>query len=210
MVCEPCAGGVEVLELARLVVLPEPGPAPELTLEVAGRPPEAVQPRGPGVDGVDLDEPLQEPLGHARSLLGRVERGRQVVGDDVALQALHDVEGGADDALALADGEHLGHAHARGRERAQETRLAQHVVCAGGPRGARRAAQHDLGAVAAEQVGDVRAAVAERRRLDVPAADPVLVEEGAQRLEHEERRALAAFGLLLRGDDVVPGHARAR
>ena len=88
--------------------------------------------------------------------------------DDVALDALHDVEGRADDRLVVADREHRGHARAAG-ERRQHARLAQHVVGAGRQRAARRAAQHDVGAVAAQGVGDVGVALAdgldlERRR----------------------------------------------
>ena len=85
--------------------------------------------------------------------------------DDVALDALHDVERRADDRGVVAHREHGGHARAAG-ERRQHARLAQDVVRAGRQRAARRAAQHDVGAVAAQRVGHVGVAVADGRDLD--------------------------------------------
>ncbi len=142
---EPFADRLDGRDVARAVVLPQAEEAPQLALEVAGRLAEALEAGVAPVDGVDLDERVDELLADAPAVVGAVERGRHRARDDVALDALHDVEGRADHRLVVADGEHGGHARAPG-ERRQHARLAQDVVGAGRQRAARRAAQDDVGA----------------------------------------------------------------
>ena len=95
------------------------------------------------------------------------------------------------------------HARRGVRERAQQARLAQHVVGARRQRRARRAAQHELLAAPLDQVGDVRVALADRARADLARAEPVLVEERLERVEHEQRRAAVSLPLRRGADDVV-------
>ncbi len=99
------------------------------------------------VHGVDLHERVDQLLADAAALLGGIERGGSVGDDHLALYALHHVEGAADHRLVVAHGEHLRHARGRGLQALEQSRLAQHVVGAGGQRGARGAAQDELGAV---------------------------------------------------------------
>jgi hypothetical protein len=92
-------------------------------------------------------------------------------------------------------------------ERAQHARLAQHVVCAGRQRAARRSADDDLRAVVArDRVGDVRMPVADRLDRQLTCPELVLVEERLQRLEHQQRLALVGRALLGGADDVVGGN----
>ena len=186
-------------------MLPQAQEAAQLALEVARRLAEAVEAGVAPVDGVDLDEPVDQLLADAPAVVAAVERGRDRARDDVALDALHDVEGRADDRLVVADGEHGGHARAAGEGR-QHARLAQDVVGAGGQRAARRAAQHNAGALAAQGVGDVRVALADGLDLDVAGAQPVRVQEGHQRVEDEQRLALVGLALGVGADEVVRGH----
>ena len=123
----------------------------------------------------------------------------------MALDALHDEEGRADDRLVVADGEHRGHARAAGEGR-QHARLAQDVVGAGGQRAARWAAQHHVGALAAQGVGDIGVALADGLDLEVAGAQLVRVQEGHQRVEDEQRLALVRLALGVGADEVVRGH----
>ena len=142
------------------------------------------------------------------------QRRGDLSGDDLAVDALHDVEGRADDLLVLAGREHARDPRPGRPEGAQQARLAQHVVGALGNRRARRAAQHDLGVAAAHEVGDVGVAVADGLGGQVAAPDPVLVEEALERLDDEQRRPLVGRRLGVACDDVVrrgrDGHARQR
>ena len=56
-------------------MLPQAEEAPQLALEVARRLAEALQAGVAPVDGVDLDERIDELLADAPAVLGRVERG---------------------------------------------------------------------------------------------------------------------------------------
>ena len=185
-------------------MLPQAEEAPQLALEVAGRLAEALQARVAPVDGVDLDQRVDELLADAPPVVGAVERGGHRAGDDVALDALHEIEGRADHRLVVADGEHGGHARASGKG-GEDARLAQDVVGAGRQRAARRAAQDDVGCVAAQGVGHVGVALADRFHLDLAGAELVRVQEGHQRLEDEQRLALVGLALGVGADDVVRG-----
>ena len=66
---------VERRQLARLVVLPEAAEAAQLALEVAGRLAVALEPARPPVDGVDLDQRVDQLLADPRS---PVEAARQL------------------------------------------------------------------------------------------------------------------------------------
>ena len=201
---EPFAHRLDGGDVARAVVLPQAEEAPQLALEVAGRLAEALEAGVAPVDGVDLDERVDELLADAPAVVGAVERGRHRARDDVALDALHDEEGRADDRLVVADGEHGGHARAAG-ERRQHARLAQDVVGAGRQRAARRAAQDDVGALAAQGVGHVGMALADRLDLDVAGAELWASRKAMQRLEDEQRLALVGLALGVGADDVVRG-----
>jgi hypothetical protein len=85
----------------------------------------------------------------------------------------------------------------------EQARLAQHVVRRGRQRRARRAAEHELGLAAADQVGDVGVPVADGLRLDLAAAQPVRVQIRLQRAPHEQRRELERSRLLGGVDDRV-------
>ena len=104
--------------------------------------------------------------------------------------ALHDVERRADDGLVVAHREDLGHARGGALDRAQSSRASRSdVVRARRQRRARRAADDDLAVAAADEVRHVRVALADRLDArDRPGAEPVLVEERRERLEHEQRR----------------------
>ena len=76
---------------------------------------------------------------------------------------------------------------------------------AGRQRAARRPAQHDVGAVAAQRIGHVGVPVADGRDLDVAGAQAVGVEEPQQRVEHEQGLALVGCALGVGADHVVRG-----
>ena len=86
-------------------------------------------------------------------------------------------------------------------------RLAQHVVRGRRQRRPRRAAQDPFAAVAADHVGDVGVAVADRLGVDLAAPEAVLVEERLERPAHEQRRPFERRRLLCSVDDHV-GDAR--
>ena len=205
VVRQPRADGLDRRDVTRAVVLPQPEEAPQLALEVAGRLAEALEAGGPPVDGVDLDEAVDELLAHAPAVLLAVERRRDVLRDDVPVDALHDVERRADDRLVVAHREDLGHARLA-RERAQDARLAQDVVGAGRQRRARRAAQHERGAAAVARCSvTFECPSPTGRDLGLAGAEAVLVEELEQRIEDEQRRALVGRRLLVAAHDVVGG-----
>jgi hypothetical protein len=145
---------------------------------------------------------VDELLADAPAILDCVEHRRQRAGDHLALDLLHHVERHADDRRVVAHRDDDGHARAAG-ERGHHPRLAQDVVRAGRQRPTRRAAQHELAAVASQRVGDVRVALADRLDLDLPGAQPALIEVGPQRLEHEQRLTSVGRALLVGEDDVV-------
>ena len=62
-------------DLARAVVLPQADEAAQLALEVAGRLAEALQAGVAPVDGVDLDQRVDELLADAAAVFQGVERG---------------------------------------------------------------------------------------------------------------------------------------
>ena len=111
------------------------------------------------------------------------------------MHLLHHVERDAEHVLVVAHRQHLRHPHRRVLERAQEARLAQHVVRGRRQRRARRAPQHDARVAPRDQERDVRVALADPLHLDAPVADPVRVEELLERLAHHERRQLEAGGV---------------
>ena len=65
VLAEPARRPLDGRDLARLVDLPEAEEAPQLALEVAGRLAEALQPGRLPVDGVDLDERVDELVGRS-------------------------------------------------------------------------------------------------------------------------------------------------
>ena len=133
-------------QLTRLVHLPEPGEAPHLPLEVAGRLAEALETGGAPVGGVDLDERIDELLADPAAAVVRVECSRHRVGDDRPGHEGHDVEGHAEHALVLADGEDLRH-RAPAAPSARCTNASRTMSCAeggSGGRGGRRSTKRSL------------------------------------------------------------------
>ncbi len=121
------------------------------------------------------------------------------------MSLLHHVERHAEHRLVVADGDHGRHAHGGALERLQQAGLAQHVVCGGGQRWARRAAQHHAGVAAPHEEGDVRVPLADALRLEATLADAVGIEECLERLAHHERRKLEARGVVRCVDHVHRG-----
>ena len=139
LLAEPARDATRRRDLARLVDLPEAEEAPQLALEVAGRLAEALEPGRLPVDGVDLDERVDELVGDQRAVAGAVELGRDLARDHVALDALHQVERRADHGGVVAGREHA--RHARPPSSALSTRASRSTSCAlggSGPRGGRR------------------------------------------------------------------------
>jgi hypothetical protein len=122
---------------------------------------------------------------------------------------LHHVEGHAEQRLVVAHGEHARRAGGRVLERAQQPRLAQHVMRGRRQRRPRRAPQHRARVPAPDQERDVRVALADALGLEPARADSLLVEERLERLAHEQRRELKVRSLLRRVHEVRHGH-RAR
>ena len=127
----------------------------------------------------------------------------------VSVELLHHEERRADHGVVVAHGEHRG--DARGvAHGADDPCLAQHVVRAGRKRRPRRAPDHALPVAAPHDVGHVRVALADRRRLDRSLAEAVLVEESLERLGDEQGRPVVPLRFLEGADDVVrrvPVHA---
>ena len=186
-------------QLARACQLPEPGEAAELALEVAGRPAEALG----GRDGMELGERVDELVPDAATLGGRVELRRQLVVEDDAVHDVHHVERNAEGGLVLVREQHAGHPDRRPGERAEESRLSQHVVGRRRQRRARRAAQHEALVAPADQEGDVRVPVPDPRCLDRPRSEACSVEHRLDRLEHEQGRKRLGRRLLGRLHDVA-------
>ena len=201
---QPARDAVERRELTRAVALPQPGEARELALEVAVRAAEALEAGRAPVDRVEGDERVDERRAHRAAVRLGVERRRHRLVDHDPVDPLHHVERRADHGVVVARGQHPRHGRAT-LERAQHARLAQHVVRAGRQRAARRAAEHEVRAVAAQRERDVRVAVADRRDLRLARAEAVRVEPGHERLEDEQRLARALRQLRARAHDVVRG-----
>ena len=206
IVRQPSAHSLHGRDLARLVHLPQPREASQLPLEIAGRLAKALQSNRPPVHRVNLRQRLDQLLGDHAPLRRYVQGPRDAGDHHLARDALHHVEGAADRGRVLAHGEHHRDARRGVAQGAQEPRLAQHVVRAGGQRRARRAAQHVLVLPAPDQIRHVGVALADRARLDLARTERVPVEKLAQWLEHEQRRTLVAARLRGRVDDVVCRH----
>ena len=97
---------------------PELGEAAQLPLDVAARTPEADQSRLVAGDGVNLGEHVHElqPEGAAGGLVP-VERARQLLLHDQAVDVRHDVERDTEHVRVVADREDRRNAHAERRKR---------------------------------------------------------------------------------------------
>ena len=138
-----------------------------------------------------------------RRALGRAERGRQRVRDDVAVELLHDVEGHAEDARRPRR-RRARAARARApRSALQHARLAQHVVRRGRQRRRRRAGAAPSARRRA-RAGTSRSSGPSPMRVAIerPGAQPVLVEPRLERAPHDERRQRQGGRLRRRVDDV--------
>ena len=174
-------------ELARGVVLPERAEAADLALEVAVGAAEVGQARARDVHRVQLHQRVDEVATSPPARIAATQRRRQLVCHDVTAQLLHEVERHAEHLVAGADGEHARHARAA-LQRRQDARLAQHVVCRGRQRWARRPAQHHARALALEQERRVRVARADARDLEHTPTQALLVEPRLQRAPDDQRR----------------------
>lgn len=192
---------------AGLAEVPEPAEPPQLAFQVAVVAlAEPLQAGAAPVDRVQLDESVDQLVDQGRAGLRGVEAGGQAGPDDVALDLLHHVERHSERGLVLVDQEHAGDPDAAALERPQQPGLADDVVGARRQRRTRRPAQHDLGALAADEVRDVAVAVADRVGGQRPAADPGRVEHRLQRAAHQQRRPLLGGGLFWRVDDAPVSH----
>ena len=139
---------------------------------------------------MDLDQRLHEILDKPPARRLAFEPGHEVVGHNVALEIRHDVEGDAEDALVLGDGDD--------RRKARESSLAQRelkprfphdVVGRGREWWTRGTSEHEPVGAALEEEREVRASpFTDPSRLDVAVAEVVLVEKRADAIEHEQRR----------------------
>ena len=163
---QPLADLLHHRQLARLVVLPQAAEAAQLALEVAGRLAVALETAGAPIHRVHLGERVHQLLGEPAALLLAVELLRDLARDHGPVHLLHHVEGDAQHRLVVAGGQHARHAHRRALERAQQARLAQHVVGRRRQRRARRAAQHDARVAARDQEREVRVTLADALGLD--------------------------------------------
>ena len=140
------------------MTLPELREAAHLALEVAARPDEVGDAGALHVDRVDLDQRVDEVEPERAARLLGLEARRELVGDDVRVDVVHDVERDADHALVLADRADRRQADAVRSERELEARLADHVVRRRRQRRPRRAAEDEARVAALEQEREVRAA----------------------------------------------------
>ena len=127
-------------DIARLVELPKSAEAPQLAVEIAAGLAKALEARRAPIDGVDLDKRVDQLLADPFALLGSVERGGCVPHDHLALHALHQVEGAADQRLVLAHRKHARYARPRGssaRNR-RASRSTSWALGGSGGRGGRR------------------------------------------------------------------------
>ncbi len=186
---EPFADRLDVGEIPRLVDLPQLRKAAYLPLEIAALAHEVGDARRAHVDGVDLDEGVDEVEPEPPPGALGLEAGRQLVCHHMAFEEVHDVERDADHALVLADGADYGQPDAVRSERELEPRLSHHVVGGGRQRRPRRPAQDESLLVPLQEKREVRAAtLADAAGAHRPRAEPVLVEEALDVLEDEERR----------------------
>ena len=156
---------------------------------------------------MDLDQRLDEVLDRCPTLvLVRLEQRRQDVGDDVAVEVLHHVERLAEGVL-LAERDDPRDADAEPGERQLQAGLAEHVVRRGRQRRPRRAPEHEPRPVPLDEEGDVRAAGPDPAHRGRAGAEPLLVEEALDVLEHEQRRD-GERGRLGGGRDDVHGRGR--
>ena len=193
------------VDLARAVVVPQAEEPAELALEVAGRLAEALEPGGLPVDRVELDERVDELLADPPAL-GRACRAAAgtSVGDDVALRRAPSRRTGApmtasSSQTASTSGTRAWSRPARAARAPRAARRGRWAAAAGAAGGAARppvAAAHD---------GRSRSSAPRRpaRPRAAPAPSAVGVEEGHERLEHEQRHALVGGALLVGADDVV-------
>ncbi len=168
----------QVLGLRGAVLL---GPARQLAGEIVAGPAEIAEADGRRIDHVQGGERRVHRVIDRRALLVG-DLGDRRVPDDPAIDEFHHVEGGADDALVLAEDMHLRHGNGRAAERLHHAIFA--VDGMGGleelPR--RLLAQHGAATRMAQHEGRVRLPAGELLRLHRPAeARPMGLEIGAER-----------------------------
>ncbi len=193
---QPAAHLAHDWQLARLVVLPQAVEAPQLALQIARGLGEALQAGRAPVHGVHLHERVHQVVADAGPVLLGVQRPGHLAGDHVPVLLLHHVEGHAQHRLVVTGGEDPRRAGGGALERCQQARLAQHVVGGGRKGRTRRAAQHQPGVAAAQQVGDIGMALADPLGLDGARPQPLRVQKALERAAHDQRRAFLASRLL--------------
>ena len=132
-------------------------------------------------------QPVDELLPHPPPLGRRVERRRDLHGGHHAVDLLHHVERRPDHRRIGAHGQHPRDPRPPG-QRFEHPRLAQHVVGARRQRRTRWPAHDEPPGAPADEVGDVRVAVADRRELRLALPQPVAVEEGDEPVDDDQRR----------------------
>ncbi len=136
---EALVDAVDGLQLARLRLLPLALPAAQLAGDVVLLAAEVAEADGVGIDGVDLGQGVGDALADRPPVaFVREDLGLGQPAQDRALDELHRVEGGAGDALVLAEADHRRHRHLGRHQRGDDPVLASHVV--GGAEASCRAA----------------------------------------------------------------------
>ena len=193
---------LDPLRLGGAVLL---GPAMDLAREIIPRPPEIGEAERLPADRVQPREDLTERLVDGGALARR-EAGDRGIGDDTPVDAIHDVERGADDRRVLAERVRARHREPRRAERRDDAVLALHRVRRGQELARRLPAQDVLPAARRQVVGRVRLAAAEL--LDAERA-----REAGHVLAHVARERAQVEAMLLadlRGGRDHPGRPPAR
>ncbi len=159
---EPGHHGLEVADVVGAGPAVALAPAGHLPADVARALAEVGQPGRLDVDGVQLDEHVEEAAAQRSGVdLAQRHPRRQVGPQDRARQLLHDVEVRPDHGVVLAEGDHRRHVAEHRRQPGLDGELAAHVVGAARLGPARRAAQDQLARGVGELEGQVGRAAGE-------------------------------------------------
>ena len=144
-------------QLAGLRLLPLPGPALQLALDVAVVAAEVTEAGGARIDRVDLDHGLDQSFAEPLPLGGIGEQGGLFrCADHRTLDELHHVERGPGDGVVLAVADDRRNRDRRPGQGGHDTNLAAHVVGRTQAGAERRPAEDPAGrALVGDQVGQV-------------------------------------------------------
>ena len=156
---EAAAQLLDARQLTRFRRLPLLPPAPHLAAKKAIGVPKAGEADLVGVDGVQLQQGLDEGRRHRAPRFDRVGKlGGQRVADDVAVDPLHHVEPRADHRFVLAERDHLRHGNPGAPQGREHPVLARHVVRRGKHMRGRGTADDEAAPCVFHDVGEIRAA----------------------------------------------------